>query len=147
MDQNNFPQQVGAENLDSQQPVNQAEQKKRFQNNLFDTDSLTKARGYINEVKKVGDGDAANYFVRVGLFTGSESDGQGGFKPVIVNYDLLIGSTLRKFAESVKGTDIFKGVPLGLEIRNLHSVPEIYDNKPTKRDRGILEVIHIGFLN
>lgn len=141
-----FPKDVGNAQESSQQ-VGEPEQRKRFQNNLFDTDSLTKARGFINEIKKVGDGDSANYFVRAGLFTGSEPDGQNGYKPVIVNYDLLIGSTLRKFAESLKGTDTLKGVPVGLEIRNLHSIPEIYEGKPSKRDRGILEVIHVGFLN
>lgn len=85
----------------------QAEQPKRddrkgFKNPLFPNDSVTTCSGFINEIRSHQKGDDVLYFVRVGLIQGSRKNDHDDWQGDITNCDLLVGSTLRKWAESMK---------------------------------------------
>lgn len=93
----------------------QAEQPKRddrkgFKNPLFPNDSVTTCSGFINEIRSHQKGDDVLYFVRVGLIQGSRKNDHDDWQGDITNCDLLVGSTLRKWAESMKQFKLCKCV-------------------------------------
>lgn len=122
--------------------------RKGFQNPLFPNDSVTTCSGFINEIRShVKDGDTL-FFIRVGLIQGARKNERGEWVGDITNCDLLVGSTLRKWAESMKQfTDSFIGIKVTFVIRNLKFTPGIYEGRAVLNSRGVLETISIGYLS
>ena len=141
---NDFPE-VG-ENPLAEQP--KRDDRKGFKNPLFPNDSVTTCSGFINEIRSHQKGDDVLYFVRVGLIQGSRKNDHDDWQGDITNCDLLVGSTLRKWAESMKKfKDPFAGIRVGFVIRNLKFTPGLYEGKPVLDSRGVLETISIGHLD
>ena len=122
--------------------------KRGYQNEIYANDSITYCDGFINEVKSHHKGDETLYFARVGILAGSKRDeAKGEWVGDIVNCDLLIGSTLKKWAEYVEPIkEPFRGVRMKFQIRNLKFMAGIYEGKPVLNSRGILETVTFGHL-
>ena len=130
------------------EPQQKKDDRKGFQNPLFPNDSVTTCSGFINEIRShVKDSDTL-FFVRAGLIQGSRRNERGEWEGDITNCDLLVGSTLKKWAEAMKQLkDPFAGIRVGFVIRNLKFIPAIYEGKPVLNSRGVLEAITIGHLD
>lgn len=77
-----------------------------------------------------------------------KDDSKGEWVGDIVNCDLLIGSTLRKWAEfSEQIKEPFRGVRMKFQIRNLKFMASIHEGKPVLNSRGILETVTFGHIN
>jgi len=127
----------------------------RFRNFLRSTDALTEGSGYINEIRPYDkDPDSRLWFVRVGLVVGTALDDVSQErKPEFQNCDLLIGSTLRRWAEVMhakgcfsEGSDSLARVRCRFKIRNLRFQPGIHEGKPVLNSRGVLETIEFGWI-
>ena len=142
--QNDFPEVGSQPEADSAKK----DDRKGFQNALFPNDSVTTCSGFINEIRShVKDGDTL-FFLRVGLIQGSRKNGNDNWEGDITNCDLLVGSTLKKWAEKMESSkDAFIGLRVSFVIRNLKFAAGIHDGKPILNSRGILEVITIGHLD
>ena len=129
--------------------VNQANKdRKGYQNPLYPNDSVTTAPGFINEIRSYPKGNETLYFIRAGLIQGSRKNEQGDWVGDITNCDLLVGSTLKKWAESmVPFKDALTGIKVTFTVRNLKFIPEIYEGKAVQNSRGVLESITIGHLD
>lgn len=130
---------------------NSADQKnnrKGYQNTLFPNDSITEASGFINEVRCHEKDGEKLFFVRVGLIQGSRKNDEGNWEGDIANVDLLIGSTLKKWAETmIEFNATLSGLKIRFVIRNLKFSAGMYENKPVLNSRGILEEFTIGHLD
>lgn len=88
------------------------------------------------------------YFVRVGLIQGSRKNEQDEWEGDITNCDLLVGATLRKWAEAMMSfKDHLAGVRMSFTIRNLKFSAGLYEGKAVLNSRGVLESITIGHLD
>lgn len=117
-----------------------------FVNQLFPNDSITECNGFINEVRSHEKEGRVMYFVSVGLFQGSQQEGDG-YKGILTNCDLLAGPTLEKWLATIANTkDPLKGIRFKFEIRNLMFKPKLYEGKAVLDSRGILETVQIGRL-
>ncbi|OZC34600.1 hypothetical protein B9Q17_10055 [Marinobacter vinifirmus] len=122
--------------------------RKGFQNPVFPNDSVTTCSGFINEIRSHAKDSDTLFFVRAGLIQGARRNDRGEWEGDITNCDLLVGSTLRKWAESMKQfKDPFSGIRVTFVIRNLKFTPGIYEGKPVLSSRGVLEAITIGHLD
>jgi len=122
--------------------------KKGFQNTLFPSDCLTSCSGFINEVKSRSKDGNTLYFARLGLIMGSKKNDNDEYVGNIVNADLLVGSTLQKWAEACsKNPEGLNGIRMRFEIRNLVFEPGIYNDKPVLDSRGILETVKFGHID
>lgn len=125
----------------------QKDKRRGYKNEIFANDSLTICSGFVSAVKPHVKGEDTLYFARVGLIQGSKQE-EGAWVGDITNCDLLVGSTLKKWAEEVAGVeDLFKGVRMTFRIRNLKFTAGIYEGKPVLNSRGILEMVTFGHLN
>jgi len=121
---------------------------KGFQNTVFPNDSVTTCSGFINEIRSHQKGDEMLYFVRAGLIQGSRKNDRGDWEGDITNCDLLVGSTLKKWAGvMMQFKDPFAGIRVTFVIRNLKFMPGLHEGKPVLNSRGVLEVINIGHLD
>jgi len=121
--------------------------KRPFINQLFQTDSLTVANGFINGIRSHVKGDRTLYFVSVGLLQGSVQDGDN-YKGDITNCDVLAGSTLDKWLSGLVDIDNpLKGIRVSMEIRNLKFLPKLHDGKAYVDTRGILETVKFGYIS
>lgn len=126
----------------------QKNDRKGFQNPVFPNDSVTTCSGFINEIRSHQKGDDTLYFVRAGLVQGSRRNDRGDWEGDITNCDLLVGSTLKKWAEAMKQfKDPFAGIRVTFVVRNLKFTPGLYEGKPVLSSRGVLEAITIGHLD
>jgi len=142
-----FPE-VQGEGKAADQPSQDKGSRKGYQNEIFSNDSLTTCDGFMNEVKSHTKGEETMYFARVGLLMGSKKNDQGEWVGDIVNCDLLVGSTLRKWAEYTAPIDKpFRGVRMKFKIRNLKFSPGIHEGKPVLNSRGVLETVTFGHLD
>ena len=134
----------------SQSDENQSKKtdRKGFQNPLYPNDSVTTCSGFLNEIRShEKDGDTL-YFVRVGLIQGSRRNGSGDWEGDITNCDLLVGSTLKKWARAMKPLkEPYAGIRMTFTIRNLKFSLGEYDDKPVINSRGVLETITFGHLD
>jgi len=122
--------------------------RKTFQNTVYPNDSVTTCSGFINEIRAHDKGDDVLYFVRAGLIQGSRQKESGDWEGDITNCDLLVGSTLKKWAESMLQYDApFVGIRVRFVVRNLKFTPGLYEGKPVLNSRGILETITLGQLD
>jgi hypothetical protein len=143
-DFNDFPEVGSHPQLNEQQ---KRDDRKQFQNTLFPNDSVTTCSGFINEIRShVKDGDTL-YFVRMGLIQGSRKI-EAGWEGDITNCDLLVGSTLRKWAEAMLPfKSAYAGIRVNCVIRNLKFTAGLYEGKPVLDSRGVLECITFGHLD
>jgi hypothetical protein len=123
----------------------------RFRNFIRNTDALTEASGYINEIRPYQkDEETTLWFVRIGMIVGTvpdESKGEGARKPEFQNCDLLVGSTLRYWAETMKAANVdISRLRCRFKIRNLRFIADTHEGQPVLNSRGILETIEIGYL-
>lgn len=142
-----FPE-VGGDSRSPGSGQAQKSDKKGFQNTLYPNDSVTTCSGFINEIRSHEKNGDTLYFVRAGLIQGSRKNEKDEWEGDITNCDLLIGSTLKKWAESMKQlNNPFGGIRVSFVIRNLKFVPAIFEGKPVLNSRGILEAVSIGHLD
>ena len=142
-----FPELQGQEKTTSQ-PAQEKGSRKGYQNEIYSNDSLTTCDGFMNEVKSHVKGDETLYFARVGLLMGSKKNEQDEWVGDIVNCDLLVGSTLRKWAEYTAPIEKpFRGVRMKFKIRNLKFTAGIHEGKPVLNSRGVLETVTFGHLD
>lgn len=142
-----FPE-VGSEPGANSGATGDAADKRGYQNTIFPNDSVTHCSGFINEIRSHVSGEKTHYFVRVGIIQGSSQGEEGRWEGDITNCDLLVGSTLRKWVESMIGVqNPMKGVRLRFVIRNLRFIPGIHEGKPVLNNRGILETISVGHID
>lgn len=122
--------------------------KKGFVNAVYANDSITDCSGFINDIRSHSKDGETYYFVRAGLIQGSKRNERGDWEGDITNCDLLVGSTLKKWAESMlKITDPMTGIRLRFAVKNLKFTPDIYEGKPVLRSRGVLETITVGHID
>lgn len=122
--------------------------RKGFQNPLYPNDSVTTCSGFINEIRSYDKNGDTLFFVRAGLIDGSRKNDNGEWVGDITNCDLLVGSTLKKWAESMKPhKEAITGIRMNFVIRNRKGVAEIYEGKPILKTKGVLEVVTIGHLD
>ena len=119
----------------------------RGQNRLRPNDSLTRCQGFINAIQRHEANDKTYYSIRVGLLQGSKKNEQDEWIGDITNCYLLLGPTLRKWAETLPELeDPFHGVRCILTIRNLKFYLGTHHDEPVVRSRGVLETITFGHL-
>lgn len=125
--------------------------KTSFRNFIRNTDAVTQGSGYINEVRPYQkDSENTLWFVRLGLIVGTVQDTSGepdARKPEFQNCDLLVGSTLRRWAEAMHASNAdISRLRCRFKIRNLRFISDIYEGQPVLNSKGILETIEIGYL-
>ena len=119
----------------------------RGQNRLRPNDSLTRCPGFINAIQQHEANGRTYYAIRVGLLQGSKKNEKDEWIGDITNCYLLLGPTLRKWAETMHGLeDPFRGVRCILTIRNLKFYLGTHNDEPVVRSRGALETITFGHL-
>jgi len=123
-------------------------ERKAFRNFLRNTDTMMAGSGFINKVRmheRVGADPL--YFVRVGLISGTTADENEERRPVYMNADLLVGSTLRHWAEQMVSAQAdLSRLRCRMQIRNFIAVPDLHEGKPVLDTRGVLETIQFGFI-
>lgn len=104
--------------------------------------------GFINELKPLKKDDKTLYFARLGLVSGREEDGQGGYRNFIQNAELLLSASLEKWAALMLDNG---GLPAGydklihhFEVSALQFRPVVVEGKPYLNSRGFLESIRLG---
>jgi len=110
-------------------------------------DVVTVGSGFINDIKRhERSGDAPPlFFVRCGLICGSVKGGDGAWTGRIQNVDLLCGTFLAPFVESLAGqAHLLKGVRFSFAIRNLFFSPTVIDGVGHLDSKGVLERISVG---
>lgn len=126
----------------------QASSRKGFQNPVFPNDAITTCSGFINEIRSHQKGEDTFYFVRAGLIVGSRQNEAQEWEGDFLNCDLLVGSTMKKWAESMIGVgSMLSGIRVNLTIRNLKFTPGLYEGKPILNSKGVLEVMQIGHID
>lgn len=135
--------------VDENQTGKKKSDKKGYQNFLYPNDSVRESAGFINEIRCHEKDGEKLYFVRAGLLQGSKKNDQTGeWEGDIVNVDLLVGPTLKKWAEtSIQCNATLSGVKMRMVVRNLKFAAGIYDGKPVLDNRGTLEEFKIGHLD
>lgn len=129
------------------------EKKAPFVNQLYSTDSLTTASGFIHEIKTHEKDNNVNYFVRVSIITGTEKNPaptspDDEYTRVFQSVDLLAGRSLGFTLQELlrAGANLSK-IRVNVQIRNLRFQPGIHEGKPVLNSRGILETITFGILD
>ncbi len=121
---------------------------KPYLNRVFPNDAITRCDGFINDLKSHTKDDETFFFVRVGLIQGSTLSNDQKWRGDITNCDLLVGSTLKKWAEKMGSVgDALEGIRVNFTIKNLKYIPELYEGNPVLRSRGILEKVSFGRLD
>ena len=115
-----------------------------------DGDDITKPTttgyGYINGFSRHTKEDVDLYFVKLSLITGKvTSDGDSQTKFRFQYLDLLVDKRLHAFAKNLveSGGEFLKKQLCKVTIANLHTIPEIYEGKPTLSTKGLLKGIEI----